>query len=145
MPCQYREPFEFPQSAYPFYVPITVPLRILHGQRCTGFPLKAVMPQTGKSCDRTTGSLHKIKIEKRTALRGRQRREPEVQEMGRMSGGCYWDNEKIMEFYEARERHYELEEAREACEEEREECGDALPVCAQSRSSSGFTLRSSRF
>lgn len=49
--------------------------------------------------------------------------------MGMMSGGCYWDNEKIMEFYEARERHYESEEAREACEEQGEEYGDAF-VCA---------------
>ncbi len=46
--------------------------------------------------------------------------------MGMISGGCYWDNEKIAEFYEARERHYELEEAREAYEEQREESRDVL-------------------
>ncbi len=33
---------------------------------------------------------------------------------------CYWDNERIADFYEALERHYELEEAREAYEEEQE-------------------------
>lgn len=86
------------------------------------------MPQPGKLCDRTTGSLHKIKMEQCAALRGRQRREPEVQEMGRMSGGCYWDNEKIMEFYEARERHYELEEAREACEAADSEANPCISV-----------------